>query len=520
MSLGSERSARVLPVLVPTIVTALVGGISLARSSIWTDEAATWSTARMRVSSIFDFTLHTRDAVFLPYYLFMHVWLGASQQLWWVRLPSLVAAVATTWALTSLARRWLEPTWTFLAGILLAVNPLFVRWAMEARPYALATLFAVLSTRSLLTAVERGGRWRWLAYGTSSALMLLFHLLAILVLLAHAATTLVCKRTSAWLGQAITLACVVGLLGPLAVVAAGQRAQVSWIPRPTLGTFFTALADVSGGHTPALGLIVCSLVLLVAGLRARAGSRQRFLAALTLTWALGPPVALVAASYLHPVYVDRYALVSVPGVAAVEAMAAHYAWHALRQTSGAVAARLSVSGKHPAEQAREAMAARSSWPGAGRAALGILIVAAPVWLARTSWGVARETYYYDDYRSATTVFERDLGRSDPDILIVKAESGQGFAFYAHSTRLRDELLHPSRLSSSGDVNGSASGVAALWSPGIIWSRGATARVSCANVIAIGWHRMPGLRFDVGRTTCRLRDIRSFGLVWVGHSESV
>lgn len=89
--------------------------------------------------------------MFLPYYLFMHSWLGVSQFLWWMRLPSLLAGAATVAALVLLARRWLPLGWSVLAGFLLALNPLFAAWTIQARPYTAATLFAVLSMAALVS---------------------------------------------------------------------------------------------------------------------------------------------------------------------------------------------------------------------------------------------------------------------------------------------------------------------------------------------------------------------------------
>ncbi len=506
--------ARNWCVVVPTLVTALVGSASLARSSIWTDEAATWATARMPLSSIFDFTAHTRDAVFLPYYVLMHAWLLLGQQLWWIRLPSLLAAIATTWTLTSLVRRWFEPPWALLAGILLALNPLFVRWAVEARPYALATLFAALSTLALWGAVERGGRRRWLAYGAFSVLMLLFHLLGILVLGAHAVALVVGKRKSAWLGGAVTIAASVIVVAPLAVVAARQSAQVAWIPRPTLATFFTSLTDASGGHAAAFGLLAAVVAVLLAARRSPAGSTERFRVALVLAWALLPPVTLVAVSFVHPLYVDRYALVSVPAVAAVEAAAAEYLWRLVRAHTGVGARRPgSPAGVHPGPVRDSAFRARSARPGL-TALAAVVIVLAPAWLAHEAWRVARATYYVDDYRSAAATLHHDLATTDADVLVVNAESGQGFAFYASSTRWRDELLDPSPVSLTRIVYRRPFREAVLGRPGMIWSRSQTAPRTCPTVVVIGWHPMSDPRFDIGDRACRLRGVRYFGLVWV------
>jgi len=520
MTAPSARSTWTWPAFAPALVTIVLGGVFLTRSSIWTDEAATWATARMSLSSIFSYTLHTRDAVLLPYYLFMHVWLGASQQLWWMRLPSLIAAAAATWALTRLARRWLEPTWAILAGILVAVNPLYVRWSIEARPYAIATLFAVLSTAALATAVERGGWRNWTAYGALGLCLALFHLFGILVLIAQAVTIVVAKRRSAWLGQAVGLAAVIVLIGPLAVAAARQTAQVSWIPRPGPATFFTALTDVSGGHTLAIGLVASCAVVLVAAFRSPARNIERLPAILSVTWALLPPVVLVAASFVHPVYVDRYVLVSVPAVALTEAAAGAYVWRWLvgRERIPVQAFPTPRPGPKPAPGPASGTAGWSS-RSPGAVALVVVMVLVPLWLARTSFEAVRQPYFYDDYRTAAAVLDRDLDGSGAAILVVKAEAGQGFAFYARSGRLRRELLHPVATSLPRIVHRQSSIPAGPGTVGIIWSRDPAPRFGCPGVVAIGWHPISHPSFEFDGSTCRLSDVRHFGLVWVGRGAS-
>jgi 4-amino-4-deoxy-L-arabinose transferase-like glycosyltransferase len=399
---------------------------------------------------------------------------------------------------------------------LLALNPLFVRWAIEARPYSLATFFAVVSTGALLTAIERGGRRNWFAYGVLSLCMMLFHPLAIFVLVAHVVTVVATNRRSAWFGQAVVLGGVLVLIGPLALVAVGQRAQVSWIPSPRPTTFFTALTDVSGGRIPAIGLVICSLIVLLAAIRATAHSDERFLTTLVLSWALLPSLAMVAVSFLHPIYVDRYALVSVPGVAIVVTMAARHIWNLLLAHSGA-----SGSASTPEASARFAPRTVSTRTASSSPVGVVLVVAfgiAPLWLAHKSWGVVRQPYYIDDYRTASAVFQADLHGDDVTILVVKADAGRGFAFYAWSRRLREELLHPAALSLPTVVHRPSSVPARLTQRGIIWSQDAPS--ACSGVVGIGWDSTPNLRFDIEGRTCELGNVRHFGLVWVANSEAV
>ena len=238
---------------------------------MWTDEAATWVNSIQPIHNIIRNSSYL-DVMFLPYYLFMHLWLGVSQSLWWMRLPSLIIAAAAVEALVLLARRWLPLGWSVLAGFLLALNPLFAEWSIQARPYTAATLFAVLSMAALVGAIGRGGTFRWAGYGLASLCMLLLQLVAAFVLVGQVAGVALARRWSALRGMVLALACVAIAVSPLVIVARGETRQISWIPAATIRTFPHALLAVSGGPVEAAGLVICGIILAATFASAAPGS--------------------------------------------------------------------------------------------------------------------------------------------------------------------------------------------------------------------------------------------------------
>jgi mannosyltransferase len=79
------------------------------------------------------------------------------------RLPSVLASVATCPAVYLLAKRMKLET-PILAVLVFALWPLQLRYAMEARPYALALAFSVWSTEAFLSLPERPRRaWLYVA---------------------------------------------------------------------------------------------------------------------------------------------------------------------------------------------------------------------------------------------------------------------------------------------------------------------------------------------------------------------
>jgi len=104
------------------------------------------------------------------------------------------------------------------------------------------------------------------------------------------------------------------LLSPVVVFSLRQSAQLDWVQRPNLATLGGLLQDFSGA-TPLIYVVGVLVVLgCIAGPGLRRG-RGLTLAVVCLPWWFLPPSLLLSVSLLHPVYVDRYILFSVPALA-------------------------------------------------------------------------------------------------------------------------------------------------------------------------------------------------------------
>jgi hypothetical protein len=489
---------------------------------MWTDEAATWFSSIQPVSHFARNSTYV-DVVFLPYYLFMHSWLGVGQSLWWMRLPSLLAGAATVAALVLLARRWLPLGWSALAGFLLALNPLFAAWTIQARPYTAATLFAVLSMAALVSAIDRGGTLRWVRYGLASLCMLLLHLMAVFVLAAQLVGVAIARRRSAWAGMALTLGCVAVAVSPLAVIAAGETRQISWIRPVTPGTFLHALADVSGGPVEALTLVICGIIVAATIASTPRGSERALGFALCLAWGTVPVLLLVLVSFLRPLYVARYAVVSLPGVALIEAMGGWRAWTILtapgrtRETSGPGTAAPTALGSARRHDRRRWGLVMATIAGGAACVAGVAL------LAHTS-DVLRQRYVFDDYRSAAAALSSDLLERPAPVAVIANWSGVGFSYYATPPTLAHALsgqairaYNRHLLDWQKVTLDSGSGEPLQRSSVVGWPIGVqpeapTAR--CAVGCAIGRGVAPSGTFVIDGSSCRLSRVHYYGLVWV------
>ncbi|MEH0929946.1 glycosyltransferase family 39 protein [Micromonospora sp. CPCC 205558] len=325
----SERSAgtawerlRRLPVWLPTaLLTLVVTGSGLGSAQLWRDELATWSAATRSPTDLARLA-GTIDAATGPYYLLMHGWttvVGDSTIA--LRLPAVLAMTVAAGLLAVLGARLVDRRAGLFAGLLFAVLPGTSRYGQEARPYALATMLAVLATLLLVTALRRPSWARWAGYATAVAALGLIHLIALTLLAAHALVVLIAwwrgpaaagstaprpdaerdRRAWRWLVAVLPAAL---LATPLLVKARAQQSrQLNWVHlvRPD------DLSALPGGV--AQSSVVGGLLVGVAALgAARLGRR----AVLPVSAVLLPVLLLFAAGTVVPLWVPRYLVFVVP----------------------------------------------------------------------------------------------------------------------------------------------------------------------------------------------------------------
>nr|WP_245669944.1 glycosyltransferase family 39 protein [Micromonospora mirobrigensis] len=310
----------------PTGLTLLVTLIGIGRAQPWRDELATWSAATRPTGDLARMAGNV-DAVTAPYYLLMHGWIAlAGDSPAALRLPSALAMTGAAALTTGLGERLFGARAGLLAGLLFAVLPGTSRYGQEARPYALATLLAVLATLLLVDALRRPAqaRARWAAYAGTVAALGLTHLLALTLLAGHGIAVLAAREqptTAARESRATTarrrragpgpvtcwllaLLPAAALVAPLVVLARAQHSrQLDWVDPARLADL-AALPGALAQSGVVGGLLVGSAALGAA----RAGRR----AVLPGACLLAPALLLFAAGRYVPLWVPRYLALTVP----------------------------------------------------------------------------------------------------------------------------------------------------------------------------------------------------------------
>jgi mannosyltransferase len=348
-----ERALAALPLAGPCALAALLCAWELGKRSLWIDEGATVAIVSQHGAALWAAIAHDGGNM-LAYYLLMHVVVGLfGTSTTVLRVPSLLATVATVWLVALLARELFDRRVALAAALLAAVSLPLVFWGQDARGYAPLITFLTASFYFFARIVQRPApapRRLLIAYGACTALAAYMQLVAALVVPAQALVLVIRREHAGAILRTLALTALACL--PLMALAALRGAgQLFWVPGPSIvDVGQTARWLTSSGMPPnfharasANALLAATLVLLAAPVlvlaeRLRAGwgeliaqapgawRRGDVLAlALAFGW-IAMPLALSVLESLtgQPILLYRNSVVALPAVAIL------IAWSLLR----------------------------------------------------------------------------------------------------------------------------------------------------------------------------------------------
>jgi len=316
----------------PPVAALLIALFRITGPSFWRDEAATIAAVKRPLGDLIKM-LGNVDAVHGAYYLMMwpieHV-LGPGELV--LRLPSAVAVAIGAAFVAALGRRLISPWAGLAAGLLFAVLPAISRYGQEARSYAMviavAAIASYLLVRTLTAESQRQRRWL-VGYGVSIAVLGILNIFGLLLVPAHAVTmALYCRRgfreqapRRLALGWLIAAAAGVVLASPFLVLGYQQRGQIAWLGVNTSSSGAGTLFSLSGSYLVTTSILIVIAVALVLSTEMSREKRRAdwpwSLAKLSLPWLIVPPLLLIAASTVQPVYTSRYILLCIPAIALI-----------------------------------------------------------------------------------------------------------------------------------------------------------------------------------------------------------
>jgi mannosyltransferase len=320
--------------VVPPLALPVLGGWLLARRhSLWYDELFTAGVAPVPMGRLVGavargegpiaYLPSTAPSYNGPYYAVTHAWLAVTRlpaDEVGLRLLSQVAAVLAVFVFTRAVGRLAGPGVAAAAGLVAATNPLVVEFSVEARGFSLALLGTSLAALGMVRWLD--GRPRsLLLYGLAGAVAGLMHWFALLALAGMAVAVLALRGRRAVPLLAVTAAaCLPVVLLVATAVANGVGASgAQWIADVGADVPRLLLWSWSGRHLP---LLVVTLAAAAAGLWPRPGDGRRDARVVAASW-FGVPLLLVTAiALVRPLYVDRYLLPALLGLAVLVALGA------------------------------------------------------------------------------------------------------------------------------------------------------------------------------------------------------
>ncbi len=325
--MGRDRWTLLLP---PAVLALLGSALLLRRPSLWYDELFTAHVARVPLDRLLDavrtgegtagYLVDVPPSYNAPYYLVVHGWLALTRQEpgeTSLRVLSLLAAVAAVALLTRAVARLGGTAAGVTAGLLAATNPLVLEYSVEARGYGLAMLATAGTALGLARWLDGGRLW---AYGLGATAAGLAHWFALPVVAGLALAGLLLRRRAALPLLAITALAALPALALVALATAQDDGGVT-----------TGWIGDTGGAVPWLSLrawtrdsallLAATLAACLTGLVAgREDGRARRTAVVGACWVALPLLVVTLAELVRPVFVPRYLLPALLGLAVLAAV--------------------------------------------------------------------------------------------------------------------------------------------------------------------------------------------------------
>ncbi len=323
--------AQCAAVILPMLLALAVRLYDLGAQPLWFDEVITHRRALLPLPQLIADALINKH---IPtYFLLVRPFDAAVIDEALLRLPSAIFGTLAVGLVALIASEMRSPRAGLLAGLLMALSPIDVQFAQEARSYTMLSCLVLVALWGLMRIVRARGEARdtragWLAYalGTVGALNVLVagavwwlasNLAMLFALLRRPEPRAATVRLWLIVQGAIVLAWLPALIGLAADSHADPLRGYRWIPPSTLRHVGEVLSAVylyraSDNLTfallptwvPGIGVVVMALALFGAWrLRGDATS----LAAVALT-VLAMPVILLVISAFLPAWIPRYLL--------------------------------------------------------------------------------------------------------------------------------------------------------------------------------------------------------------------
>jgi uncharacterized membrane protein len=335
------------------LLGGVLGSLFLGTHSLFLDESVSASLATAPWHRFANVVSH-REANMALYYLLLRGWVVFGHSEIALRSLSVLLAVGSLWVVIMLTRELFGRRIALAAGILLAVNPLYVQFAQDVRGYALALLLVSASCYFFVRGIglrSPAPRLCWTAYTVVTALAAYSNFWAALVPLGQALSlAFLPPGRIPWRRLLTAAAALAVLLIPLGLlIQSTDSAGVNWAAGSSAGHLFTRIRS-SVPHAAIDFLVFAAtvavvLVLVLLRRRREIGDffARQWSVFFTACWLVVPVAAVVMLSLVdRPLFVVRYLMVSLPPALMLVAVGIARAASLARRRATAVALTLLI----------------------------------------------------------------------------------------------------------------------------------------------------------------------------------
>jgi mannosyltransferase len=321
---GKPSSSFALYAILLALVTLLAAFLrmhALTAKSFWLDEGLSVEIARLPWPRLLH-ALWFGDANMSLYLVLLRSWLTFGHSEGFIRSLSVLFSVATVPLIFFLGARLFGRRAGLLAALLLAINAYHIRYAQEARGYAMVVFFAVLATWLLARNLQDPSSAHWGIYAAVCALATYSHFFGALLVPAHAISLLSRRREEIpWRKFVGNLLAYGAMILPIAiyVVLQAGTAPIAWVPPLQPDSLLLHGVDFSGVY----GRTLLTLDVLAIGIAAFGAARVRRIVehtgdawgySLLFSWLVAPVVVVVTVSLVKPIFVPRYLILCLPAL--------------------------------------------------------------------------------------------------------------------------------------------------------------------------------------------------------------
>jgi mannosyltransferase len=340
-------------VVVELVLGAVLGVLFLGTHGLFLDESVSSTLATAPWHRFTDVVTH-REANMALYYLLLRGWVVFGHSEIALRSLSVLFAVGALWVVIMLARSLFGRRAALIAGLLFAVNPLFIQFAQDARGYSLALLLVSSSCFFFVRGMQRvdsPSPFCWTAYTAVTALAAYSNFWAALVPVGQALSlAFLPPGRIPWRRVLTSAVALVVLLVPLGLlIESTDSAGVNWASGSSAGRLFTHIRSSVPHVVLDAGVLVAVIVILAAILLARRRPQigavfdREWPLFFTVCWLVVPVTAVVMLSLVDkPLLVVRYLMVSLPAAVLLVALAVDRLASMARRGASVVAAVLLV----------------------------------------------------------------------------------------------------------------------------------------------------------------------------------